>query len=339
MSDTSAAWWRILLISVLATPVLSLELPPLVPAVHDHLVHGDTDSTFHLPQRVHIVVDEQDAHSTKDTGLSLIPPTLVEFAQTFKSDLEALFPRTAVSLSLGDVQKLPSNPAVPAITLSLSDHLNATHADGSPTTEGYEMEVSSRAVRIVGSGSQGAFWATRTLLQGLVLTDGQFPAGKVVDQPDWPTRGFMLGAQRPCWNCFPVATNHSSPAYMQTSVGSGTRSTSSRTSARTRPGTRSASLCVNPCAAVVCSPLTDRTSAQHVHLSDNVSPRGNFNAYARFRLRPEDPALAGLTPHLNETYSRAEFDAFQAACAARGVTVSSSWMSSRALRDLTMRPP
>ena len=61
---------------------------------------------------------------------------------------------------------------------------------------------------------------------------------------------------------------------------------------------------------------------QHVHLSDNVSPQGNFNAYARFRLRPEDQALAGLTPHLNETYSREEFDAFQAGCAARGVTVS-----------------
>lgn len=50
-----------------------------------------------------------------------------------------------------------------------------------------------------------------------------------------------------------------------------------------------------------------------------------FDGYARFRLRPENPDLLGLTPHLNETYSRSEFDSFQETCAARGVTVSLSF--------------
>lgn len=59
---------------------------------------------------------------------------------------------------------------------------------------------------------------------------------------------------------------------------------------------------------------------QHVHLSDNVSPNGDINAYARFRLRSE---FEGLTPHVNETYSREEFEDFQQSCALRGVTVSS----------------
>ncbi|KAI0830532.1 glycoside hydrolase [Trametes gibbosa] len=273
--DVSAIWWHLLLISALVWPVLALEVPPFVPAVQNFIKDG-TAPAFHLPERVHIVVDERDAHSNKDNGLSLISPTLLQFAQTFQLDLEALFPRTSASLSIGNVDR--SLGALAVISLSLSDGLDVTHADGSPTTEGYELVVSPTSVSIVGSGSKGAFWATRTFLQGLVLTGGQFPAGKVVDQPDWRTRGFMLDVGRQWY-----------------------------------PITFLADLCTYA--------SWYKISEFHVHLSDNVSPRGNFNAYARFRLRPEDPALAGLTPHLNETYSRKEFDAFQASCAARGVTV------------------
>ncbi|KAL1951473.1 hypothetical protein VTO73DRAFT_622 [Trametes versicolor] len=273
---TTVALWQLFLVLVLILPVLALELPPLVPAVHDHITDGSASIAFRLPQHLRIVVDERDAQSTADDGLTLIPPTLLEFAQTFQSDLETLFPKTTVSLSRGNAQNTPNGQAT--ITLSLSDRLNATHADGTSTSEGYEMEVSANGVQIVGAGSKGAFWATRTLLQGLVLTGGQFPAGKVVDQPDWRTRGFMLDVGRQ-W--YPIAF-----------------------------------------LADLCTYASwFKISEFHVHLSDNVSPRGDFNAYARFRLRPEDAALAGLTPHLNETYSRAEFDAFQAGCAARGITV------------------
>ncbi|KAI0375221.1 glycoside hydrolase [Pilatotrama ljubarskyi] len=271
-----ASWQcRLLLIPLLVLQVLSLKLPPLVPAVHDSFFDSESAS-FRLPRHVRIVVDERDAHSTKDNGLTLIPPTLLNFSQTFKSDLETLFPQTTVSLSTGDVQESLNVPGV--ISFLLSDSLRSCHADGSPTTEGYELEVSPTNVRITGAGSKGAFWATRTLLQGLVLTGGQFPTGKIVDKPDWRTRGFMLDVGRQ-W--YPIT-------FLQ-------------------------DLCTYA--------SWFKISEFHVHLSDNVSPRGNFNAYARFRLRPEDPALAGLTPHLNETYTRQEFDAFQAGCAARGVTV------------------
>ncbi|KAI0654202.1 glycoside hydrolase [Cubamyces menziesii] len=269
-----AAWWRFLLITVALVPALALDLPPLVPAVHRYDAQGGP--AFHLPKLLHVVVDEHDAHLTKDDGLTLIPPTLLDFAQIFKADLEALFPHTAVSLATGDVQKSSDDTA--KITFSLSDNLNTTLADGSPTSEGYELDVSPTRIQITGAGSKGAFWATRTLLQGLVLSGGQFPSGKVADQPDWRTRGFMLDVGRQ-W--YPIS-------FLQ-------------------------ELCTYA--------SWFKLSEFHVHLSDNVSPQGNFNAYARFRLRPEDQALAGLTPHLNETYSREEFDAFQAGCAARGVTV------------------
>ncbi|KAI0778402.1 glycoside hydrolase [Trametes elegans] len=268
---------RLLLAATLILPVLAVELPPLVPAVHHFLVDGDPSSPFQLPKQVHIVVEERDAHSTNDDGLTLIPPTLLEFSQIFRADLEGLFPNTAVTLALGDTrQPLDGVPAT--ISIFLSDSLNATLADGSHTSEAYNLSVSSTSIRIAAAGSKGAFWATRTLLQGLVLTDGQFPAGTIIDQPDWPTRGFMLDAGRQ-W--YPITILRDLCTYAS----------------------------------------WFKVSEFHVHLSDNVAPRGDPNAYARFRLRPEDSALAGLTPHLNETYSRPEFEAFQAHCAARGVTV------------------
>ncbi|KAI0652069.1 glycoside hydrolase [Trametes meyenii] len=271
----SAALQVFLVATALVLPALSLNLPPLVPAVHSYLSDG-ASLTFRLPKRIRIIVDERDAHSTTDDGLSLIPPTLLDFSQTFKSDLETLFPQTDVELSVGDAHNTLSESAV--IVLSLSDTLNTTHADGSPTTEGYELDVAPTRIWIAGAGSKGAFWATRTLLQGLVLTGGQFPTGRIVDQPDWRTRGFMLDAGRQ-W--YPIAFLGDLCAYAS----------------------------------------WFKLSEFHVHLSDNLPGDVDFNAYARFRLRPEDPALAGLTPHLNETYTRAEFDAFQTGCAARGVTV------------------
>ncbi|KAI8990485.1 glycoside hydrolase [Trametes punicea] len=272
--ESFTPWRYCLLIAALAVHIFALELPPLVPAVQNYIAVDKP--AFRLSNHVHIVVDKRDANSTTDNGLSLIPPTLLEFSQTFKADLERLFPQTTVSLSIDVAQDAIMNSAV--ITLSLSESLNSTLADASFTTEGYEMEVTSTTIRITASGSKGAFWATRTLLQGLVLTGGQFPSGKIVDQPDWRTRGFMLDVGRQ-W--YPIT-------FLQ-------------------------DLCTYA--------SWFKVSEFHVHLSDNVAPQGNFHAYARFRLRPEDPALAGLTPHLNETYSREEFETFQAGCAARGVTV------------------
>ncbi|KAL0956904.1 hypothetical protein HGRIS_003009 [Hohenbuehelia grisea] len=67
-----------------------------------------------------------------------------------------------------------------------------------------------------------------------------------------------------------------------------------------------------------------KASEFHLHLSDNLPGRvgADLNStYARFRLRTDKDEFAGLTPHLNETYSKEEFDDLQASCAARGVTI------------------
>ena len=129
--------------------------------------------------------------STKDNGLSLISPPLLSFAQTFVSDLRELFPSQMTSLSVVNSASLTDMQDY--VFLTLADPANHTLASGTSTTEGYEMQVSSREVIIRGSGAKGAFWGTRTLLQGLALSNGRFPNGLIHDQPDWETRGIMLG--------------------------------------------------------------------------------------------------------------------------------------------------
>ncbi|KAF8590712.1 glycoside hydrolase family 20 protein [Ramaria rubella] len=257
--------------------VWATALPPVVPAVHSFSRTGP-GGDFHLPSRVRIVVDAAHASSRDDNGLSLIPPTLSSFANTFAVDLEETFPQTKVAVTIASVG--PSfEPQEGDIILTILPDVTAatfTLAKGSPTSEGYKMEVTSSTVTISGAGSKGSFWGTRTLLQGLALTKGSFPAGIISDQPDWETRGFMLADVGRQW--YPIA-------YLK-------------------------ELCTYA--------SWFKMSEFHVHLSDNISPGADFNAYARFRLRSE---FSGLTPHVNETYSREEFEDFQRQCAARGVTV------------------
>lgn len=163
--------------------------PNFVPAVHSF--QPTSNSAFHLPSNLRIVVDSAYAASTQDDGLTLIPPSLHSFAQTFAADVKELFPSSSASVSLGPESSL--NKLSNYVFVTLDPSANYTLASGSPTTEGYEMEVTSQGVKISAAGAKGAFWATRTLLQGFVLSGGQFPASVIKDQPDWRTRGIMLG--------------------------------------------------------------------------------------------------------------------------------------------------
>lgn len=163
--------------------------PAFTPAVHSYQAAGS--GMFHIPPSLHIIVDETYASSTRDDGPTLIPPTLIDFAHTFASDFQELFPRSSVAVALGSESYL--NRLTDYVYLTFLRNPNNTLADGSSTSEGYNMEVTPKGVKISASGAKGAFWATRTLLQGLVLSDGRFPASVINDQPDWRTRGIMLG--------------------------------------------------------------------------------------------------------------------------------------------------
>jgi hexosaminidase len=186
-----------LVLAVLAyiapTSVAGVAFPAVVPAVHTFgsLSNGD----FQLPTRLRIVVDASHASSREDNGLSLIPPTLSAFAQTFASDLNQAFPASTASVTTLTVGP-GFTPTKGDIILTILPDAAAAQfkfASGSHTTEGYQLNITSSSITISGSGAKGSFWGTRTVLQGLVLNNGKLPGGIVTDQPDWETRGFMLG--------------------------------------------------------------------------------------------------------------------------------------------------
>lgn len=183
--------WRTTIVLWLSAVIICARsaFPDFIPAVHTFTSSKLPD--FILPRQLTIVVDERVANSTKDNGLTLIPPTLLSFASTFASDIEELFPGTSAKVITGGA---PSRTWSGFIYMTISDSLNATLADGTATTEGYMLDSSPSGITITGSGAKGAFWGTRTLLQGLVLSQRHFPSGSITDQPDWRTRGFMLGA-------------------------------------------------------------------------------------------------------------------------------------------------
>lgn len=180
--------------SVIDSP--NLPLPPLVPAVHSF---QPSPGSFQLPNSLSVYVDQNFVMSTRDNGLTLIPPPLLSFAETFAADLRELFPASSARVYVASEFSVHSQRDY--VFLTLSSEPNHTLADGAPTTEGYAMDIAAHGVTIRGSGSKGVFWATRTLLQGLVLGDGRFPNGRISDQPDWETRGIMLGQstiRQPC---------------------------------------------------------------------------------------------------------------------------------------------
>lgn len=172
---------------------MEAQLPPTIPAVHSWKLSAHPE--FILPRTVRVVIDAEHAQSRKDNGLTLIPPTLSDFANTFVGDLQELFPSTHVKVVIQHLlpSTLPDDGDIILTLLPDAIASNLTLAKGAPTTEGYAMEIRTSSVIISGAGAKGVFWGTRTLLQVLVLTDGTFPSGSIMDQPDWQTRGFMLG--------------------------------------------------------------------------------------------------------------------------------------------------
>lgn len=165
------------------------QAPLFIPAVHSYEVVGN--DVFHVASKLYIVVDEDCASSAKDDGPTLIPPTVTDFAHTFASDYQELFPTSSASVALGSESSLSN--LTNYVFLTLAHNSNNTLADGSSTSEGYSMEVTASGVKISASGAKGIFWGTRTFLQGLVSAGGRFPASVINDQPDWRTRGLMLG--------------------------------------------------------------------------------------------------------------------------------------------------
>ncbi|KAK3179463.1 hypothetical protein K4F52_009124 [Lecanicillium sp. MT-2017a] len=230
---------------------------------------------------------EEGIASTRDTdGLTLIPPSGYDFAEVFQKDLSAL---TGNEWSLERVDKLPSASNASGILLGTftGDASSVTYENGNPTTEGYELNVTSSGAFIGGTGARGLWWGTRTLLQQMLVSgdkNGSVPAGSGVDMPAFATRGYMLDAGRKWY----------------------------------KP-----SLLKELCSYASFFKMNEF----HYHLSDNYPLNRGKNdtwtdVYSHFSLLPEDESLLGIIHgRENETLTREDFADLQKHCAARGVTV------------------
>lgn len=138
-----------------------------------------------------LFIDNLFANVTDADGLTLIPPTAYEFAETFRNDLTSLF---GGNWTLEVVEKFPT--AGIHLGSYRGDPRQLVYENGVPTKEGYELEVLNGSVYIGGAGARGMFWGTRTLLQELLISNGTLSSRGIVDAPAYATRGYMLDAGR-----------------------------------------------------------------------------------------------------------------------------------------------
>ncbi|KAJ5111064.1 hypothetical protein N7532_001599 [Penicillium argentinense] len=170
------------------------------------------------------------------------------------------------------------------IFITLGNNTGFKDAAGTYNYEGYSLEVDGTGIVIQGASPLGAWWATRTVIQAAVTGDGALAKGWGLDAPGWGERGAMIDAGR----------FYYPPEFL----------------------------------VEMCSYLSFfKQNVFHVHLSDNLvveskySREFQFNLASAFRLWSDDPAVAGLNRHANESYTREQFDLVQTQCAKRGVTV------------------
>jgi hypothetical protein len=139
---------------------------------------------FELSSLSGITVDTKHCEDTDTNGHTLIPPTLLEFANTFASDLEDTGCHTKVDT--GD------DAGHGGMFVTIGNNSKFVDAAGRWTAEAYSLNVSSEGIIITGASPLGAWWATRSILQQAALNNGSVPTGYGVDAPGWGTRGIMV---------------------------------------------------------------------------------------------------------------------------------------------------
>ncbi|KAG8215740.1 glycoside hydrolase family 20 protein [Butyriboletus roseoflavus] len=272
---------------LLAVAVHAMVLQPQIPSVQS-FYPDKLGQAFILSPETQIFVDKTYA---SDRGSKSDGPTLLDFAETFQSDLIHL-----TSFTLPRVQVMPFSQThidhdSSVIVLTLSSSRNHMLYSGAPTPEAYDFSISNTSYVISGSGSIGAWWGTRTLLQQLVLSEQGYngtytiPAGSGTDSPGWEVRGFMLDAGRHWYTTEFLAEICTYASFF-------------------------------------------KINEFHIHASDNLwIPSLLYgldwrSLYSGFRFKPpRDSPVAGLVPHRNESWSFNRFADLQSHCAQRGLTI------------------
>lgn len=186
-----------MLVQVALFALGAMALQPLPPPPAGRAASNDTASAFDFTKIPRTVFISSELAARRDSeGLTLIPPSGEEFAQTFVEDLTSL---TGEVWSLQVTDK--PDCVVAGIFLAAYDGGDPPAAlayeDGTPTEEGYVLNVADGKATIRGAGARGAWWGTRTLLQQLLIADWTtLPEISLTDAPAYATRGFLLDAGR-----------------------------------------------------------------------------------------------------------------------------------------------
>ncbi|KAJ5498764.1 Beta-hexosaminidase subunit alpha/beta [Penicillium expansum] len=139
----------------------------ILPPVHFDDTGSAHNKGFSLTTTDRTIYLNVDFARWKDqNGLTLLPPSASDFANTFRDDLQEL---TNSSWELRTVKQFPKDAS--GIFLDRADHPDRfTYENGRETEEGYELEIKDGSVFIQGSGAR--------------------------DAPAYATRGFLLDAGR-----------------------------------------------------------------------------------------------------------------------------------------------
>ncbi len=260
----------------------AMALQPLPPPPIDHFRPNLRIPAFDFTKIPRTVFVTSDLASRRDSeGLTLIPPSGEEFARTFAEDLTSM---TGDKWTISVTDSLSYVASGIIMTTCDSDHARLAYENGTPTEEGYVLQVANGKAVIRGSGSRGAWWGTRTLLQQLMISKWtSLPELTITDAPAYATRGFMLDAGRKWY----------SPKFLK-------------------------ELC-SYASFFKMSEFHYHTSDNYpLNRGRNATWQ---DVYAQFSLRPESDELQGLVQRPNETLSRADFEDLQQHCARRGITV------------------
>ncbi|TGJ84957.1 hypothetical protein E0Z10_g3797 [Xylaria hypoxylon] len=120
-----------------------------------------------------IIVDRKYANEVDESGETLIPPRLHEFADTFAADLRDIW---HLNVSVSVAEDRPPH----SIYLTISEKTSFWYASGEVSSEGYAFEVTTSGITIHGASP----------------LEGELQLGKSVDFPGWKIRGMMLDAAR-----------------------------------------------------------------------------------------------------------------------------------------------
>ncbi|KAF9692882.1 hypothetical protein EKO04_009020 [Ascochyta lentis] len=229
-----------------------------------------------------IYIADSFADVSDSEGLTLIPPTAFQFAETFREDLSSW---DTANWTLQRVDTFPTNASGILLGPFRGSDDEVTYENGATTEEGYEIEITNRTVYIGGKGARGMFWGTRTLMQQALIANGSsLQPGRTVDAPAYATRGYMLDAGRKWY----------APEFLK-------------------------ELCTY--ASFFKISEFHYHSSDNAPLNRGHNETWN-KVFSHFSLYPEqNTELQGIIERKNETLSRAQFEDFQTHCARRGVTV------------------